>query len=71
MDFTVGTRVVVDGGDPLYGRGTVKFVGKHHSMTDEDRVGIELDEPNGKNNGTIKVSMVRNWLAKLRRTLTP
>lgn len=34
--------------------GTVKFVGKHHTKG-EDRVGIELDDPVGKHNGTVKV----------------
>lgn len=38
--------------------GTVKFVGKHHTKG-EDRVGIELDDPVGKHNGTVKVRVVQ------------
>ena len=36
-----------------YGRGVLCFIGKHH-ITGEPRSGIALEEPNGKNNGTIK-----------------
>ena len=46
----VGLRVRVDGYEPA---GTVRFVGPHHERG-TDRVGVELDGPEGKNNGTVK-----------------
>jgi len=47
--FGVGDRVeIVD-----KGAGTVRFVGLHH-VEGTPRLGVELDAPNGKNNGTIK-----------------
>lgn len=36
-----------------YGKGVVKFVG-FHVITDEERVGVALENPVGKNNGTVK-----------------
>ena len=35
------------------GTGTVRFVGAHH-VSGEPRIGVELDNPTGKTNGTVK-----------------
>ena len=35
------------------GTGTARFIGAHH-ISGESRIGVELDSPNGKNNGTVK-----------------
>lgn len=47
--LAVGTRVSVDG----KGRGTVRFFGKHH-LEGTPRYGVQLDQPNGKNDGAVK-----------------
>jgi dynactin complex subunit len=44
-----GDRVRVQGYGSL---GTVRFVGLH-AVHQSPRVGVELDKPEGKNNGTI------------------
>lgn len=49
-NFTVGSRVEVTGKDV---QGTVAFIGPT-SFSQGKWVGIILDEPKGKNNGTIK-----------------
>ena len=48
----VGARVVVKGRGP----GTVRFSGKHHGVKDPRPCwhGVELDRPNGANNGTVE-----------------
>merc|ERR1711935_59618 len=46
----VGDTVSVEGYDC---HGTVRFVGKH-TESGKPRYGVELDEPVGKNNGTVK-----------------
>ena len=48
----VGRRATVGG----YGKGTVRFVGTHVE-SGSPKVGVELDNPDGKNNGKIKVIM--------------
>lgn len=48
----VGKRVTVEGYDDV--KGTIRFVGKH-AKDGTLRVGVELDTPVGKNNGTVKV----------------
>lgn len=48
--FEIGERVTVKGYD---GEGTVRFVGKE-AGGGKSRVGIEMDGPVGKNNGTVK-----------------
>ena len=54
--FAVGDRVAVDamreGAKVELGFGTVKFVGDHHK-SGEPRVGVVLDNPRGKNDGTV------------------
>lgn len=45
----VGRRATVEG----YGKGTVRFVGPNEKGS--PKVGVELDNPDGKNNGKIKV----------------
>ena len=40
-----------DGG--RLGDGTLRFVGAHH-VSNLPRCGVELDQPGGKNNGTVK-----------------
>ena len=55
-DFTntdIGKRVTVEGYDC---KGTVRFVGVHVTQKLE-RIGVELDDPVGKNNGTVKVRL--------------
>ena len=47
----IGKRVTVAGYDDC--KGTIRFVGKHATEKTE-RVGVELDKPLGKNNGTVK-----------------
>ena len=49
-DVSVGDRVSVDG----KGHGVVRFVGPH-AKSGKPRIGVELDEALGKNNGTVKV----------------
>ena len=46
--FAVGDRVAVKG----KGAGTVRFSGPHH-VEGTPRLGVELDDPTGKNNGTV------------------
>ena len=46
----IGRRVKVDGYE---GDGTLRFVGAHH-VSNLPRCGVELDQPGGKNNGTVK-----------------
>ena len=46
--FAVGDRVAVKG----KGAGTVRFAGPHH-VEGTPRLGVELDDPTGKNNGTV------------------
>jgi len=46
--FAVGDRVDVKG----KGAGTVRFAGPHH-VEGTPRLGVELDDPTGKNNGTV------------------
>ena len=45
----IGKRVMIDGYDSV---GTLKFVGKHHERGSL-RCGVELDEPVGRNDGSI------------------
>lgn len=47
----IGKRVTVAGYDDC--KGTIRFVGKHATEKTK-RVGVELDKPVGKNNGTVK-----------------
>ena len=47
--FAVGDRVGVKG----KGWGIVRFVGPHH-LEGTPRLGVELDGPTGKNDGTVK-----------------
>lgn len=47
----VGKRVKVQG---YSSEGVLRFFGKHH-LTGATRAGVELDDPVGKNNGTVKV----------------
>eukprot|EP00729_Bicosta_minor_P016960 gene16960-16888_t len=47
----VGQRVTVQGYDGV--KGTIRFVGKH-AVEKTRRVGVELDKPVGKSNGTVK-----------------
>jgi len=47
--FEVGYRVTVR----RKGSGTVRYVGPHHE-DGTDRIGVELDEPRGPHNGTLK-----------------
>jgi hypothetical protein len=47
----VGKRVTVEGYNGF--KGTIRFVGKH-AIEKTPRVGVELDEPIGKSNGTVK-----------------
>ena len=49
-DVSVGDRVAVEG----KGNGVVRFVGPHAAYG-TPRIGVELDDPVGKNNGTVKV----------------
>ena len=62
-DVSVGDRVAVEG----KGNGVVRFVGLH-AENGKPRIGVELDDPVGKNNGTVKVCGVlcplyaRPWL---------
>jgi len=49
-DVAVGDRVSVEG----KGAGVVRFVGPH-AENGQPRVGVELDDAVGKNNGTVKV----------------
>lgn len=49
----VGKRVVVQGHDGV--KGTIRFVGEH-AEDGTARVGVEMDDPVGKNNGKVKVS---------------
>ena len=49
-DVAVGDRVSVEG----KGAGVVRFVGPH-AENGKPRVGVELDDAVGKNNGTVKV----------------
>ena len=51
----IGSRVTVTGYDCS---GTIRFVGKHATEKSK-RVGVELDEPIGKNNGSVKVKCTR------------
>ena len=46
--FAVGDRVAING----KGAGTVRFAGPHH-VEGTPRLGVELDDPTGKNNGTV------------------
>ena len=48
----VGKRVVVQGHDGV--KGTIRFVGEHAEDCTA-RVGVEMDDPVGKNNGKVKV----------------
>lgn len=48
----VGKRVTVEGYEGM--KGTIRFVGKH-IKEGTTRIGVELDKPVGKNNGTVKV----------------
>lgn len=48
FEFAVGDRVYVE----KRGRGAVLFAGMHQK-NDEPRYGIRLDEPAGKNDGTV------------------
>ena len=48
----VGKRVLVQGYD---GKGTIRFVGEH-AEDGTARVGVEMDDSVGKNNGKVKVS---------------
>ena len=48
-NLKLGGRVAVKGYDCA---GTVRFIGDHHSKG-APRIGVELDEPAGKNNGTV------------------
>jgi hypothetical protein len=48
-DVSVGDRVAVGG----KGNGIVRFVGSH-AENGNPRIGVELDDPVGKNNGTVK-----------------
>ena len=50
LDFTLGTRVEVMAGNG--GRGVVRFSGVT-SFASGKWVGVELDEPKGKNDGTV------------------
>lgn len=45
----IGTEVVVGG----FGKGTLRFVGLHDN-DGRERLGIELDQPVGKNDGTVR-----------------
>ena len=47
----IGKRVTVAGYDDC--KGTIRFVGMHATERTK-RVGVELDKPVGKNNGTVK-----------------
>ena len=49
----VGKRVVVQGYDGI--KGTIRFVGEH-AEDGTARVGVEMDDSVGKNNGKVKVS---------------
>ena len=49
----MGKRVVVQGHDGV--KGTIRFVGEH-AEDGTARVGVEMDDPVGKNNGKVKVS---------------
>ena len=49
----VRKRVVIQGYDGI--KGTIRFIGVH-AEDGTDRIGVELDNPVGKNNGTVKVS---------------
>ena len=46
--WAIGDQVLVVG----KGAGIIAFVGEHH-VTGEYRIGVELDEPRGKNDGTV------------------
>ena len=63
-DVSVGSRVAVEG----KGNGVVRFVGLH-AENGKPRIGVELDDPVGKNNGTVKVCGVLCPLYARRRSL--
>ena len=63
-DVSVGSRVAVKG----KGTGVVRFVGRH-AENGQPRIGVELDDPVGKNNGTVKVCGVLCPLYARRRSL--
>jgi len=52
-ELTVGTRVSIKDKSQL-GRGTIRFVGPVKFSTKPDWVGVELDSPLAKHNGTVK-----------------
>jgi len=56
MDFPIGSRCQVDSNEPgLNKRGTVRFFGKTKFAKGEGVwVGIEYDEPMGKNDGSVQ-----------------
>ena len=64
FDVSVGDRVAVEG----KGNGVVRFVGLH-AENGQPRIGVELDDPVGKNNGTVKVCGVLCPLYARRRSL--
>jgi hypothetical protein len=52
---TQAVQVEIDGPGPLSFWQTVRFSGKVHYSPGQ-WLGLELDEPNGRNNGTVKVN---------------
>ncbi|EDQ86451.1 uncharacterized protein MONBRDRAFT_38456 [Monosiga brevicollis MX1] len=50
---SVGRRVYVQG----YGEGVLRFYGQHEDPARGTRCGVELDEPVGRNNGTVKTGL--------------
>ena len=52
--FRIGERVLVDGGTGGHGRtGIIRYYGPTQ-FREGQWVGIELDEPSGKNDGTVE-----------------